>query len=481
MARRRMRMAELARLSEVSRETIHYYLREGLLAPGEKSGRTVSYYDDSHLERLRLIRQLREEKYLPVAVIRSILRAGLEGSLGSDLDTLADVLMLDPTLSESIGTPPDDEESKRIALELGLVDLGDRPDDPTVSRVLAAVAEALGLEGSARELTLEDMRASAPLVRRLVDAEAGVFFDSVVARGDMLEAVRALRSGRGPVARFLTAYRDLMLRRIIDELLRAIGDAPALVASARALGLGARALERHDAGGHLDSLVRRSRSGDAAAANDLIWHLFAVGPSRDLSSLPPQIVAELRPRAELVVAHACLDQGLETTSSIAAILLKTGGFPLGEVMLAETELYSVVKGAAEVTRGPLERAVPALHRLFAARPELDADPLASALAFLRRGLIAMALPAALGKAESGLGDLEHALEVVIAAPGRVHPAARARIEGNARLGLGRALFARGRGTEARAELQRASEIDPDGPIGHAAVADVDLADRVTSD
>jgi DNA-binding transcriptional MerR regulator len=476
-----MRMAELAKLSGVARETIHYYLREGLLAPGEKSGKTISYYDDSHLERLRLIRHLREEKYLPVAVIRSILRAGLEGSLGSDLDTLADVLMLDPTLAEPVQSTPDDEEAKRVARELGLVDPGDRPDDPTVARVLGAVAEALGLEGSARDLTLEDMRASAPLVRRLVDAEAGVFFDSVVAGGDMPDAVRALRAGRGPVARFLTAYRDLMLRRIIDELLRAISDASALVASARALGLGPRALERHDASGHRDSLVRRSRSGDAAAANDLVWHLFAVGPARDLVSLPREVAGELRPRAELVVAHARVEQGLEMTSSLVSILAKTGGFPLGEILVAETLLYAVVGGGSESETGPLEGAVPALHQLFAAHPERDADPLASACAFVRRGLIAMALPRALGKAELGISDLEHALEVVIAAPGRVHPAARARIEGNARLSLGRALLSRGRASEALRELRRASEIDPDGPIGHAAEAAVDLADRVTSD
>lgn len=480
MTRERMRMAELARLSGVSRETIHYYLREGLLAPGEKSGRTISYYDESHLERLRLIRQLREEKYLPVAVIRSILRAGLESSLGADLDTLADVLKLDPTLLEPTREGGDDEEARRIADELGLVDPGDKPDDPTVARVLSAVAEALGLEGSARELTLEDMRASAPLVRRLVDAEAGVFFDRVVAKGDMLDAVRALRSGRGPVARFLTAYRDLMLRRIIDELLRAISEAPALVASARVLPLGQKTLARHDARGHLDSLTKRSRAGDAAAANDLVWHLFALSASEELTALPKGMASELRPRAQLLVAYARAENGLETTSELTSILAKTGGFPLGEVLVGERELLSVMQ-RTESEQGPLEGAVPALHRMFAASPERDADPLASACAFLRRGLIAMVLPSALGKRERGLEDLERALEVVIGAPGRVHPAVRARIEGNARVALGRALLGRGRQHEARSELRRAAEIDPGGPIGHAAVVVADLADRAASD
>ncbi len=484
-----MRMAELSRLSGVSRETIHYYLREGLLPAAEKSGKTVSYYDDSHLERLRLIRHLRDEKYLPVAVIRSILRAGLEASLGPDLDTLAAVLSLEPTLREPAGGVLDDEEARRVATELGLCEPADRSDDPTVARVQSAVGEALGLEGSARELTLEDMRASAPVVRRLVDAEASVFFDLVLSGGDMANAVSALRLGRGPVARFLTAYRDLMLRRIIDDLLSAIRDAPLLVLSARALALSDKALARYDATTHREALLGRSRKGDAAAANDWVWHVFAIGRTRDLLSLPPGVGDELRPRGSLIVGHARAERGLESASGLAAILAKTGGFPLGEILLAEIELVGLVEQSKTEGRGPLETAVPALHRLFSARPERDADPLASALGLLRRGLIATQLPRALGKRESGLRDLDHALEVVIGAPGRIHPALRARIEGNARLSRGRALFEEGRSSDARLELQRAAEADPDGPIGEAAESlaaqgegsVADLADRVSPD
>src|SRR5690606_18236712 len=100
--RKRMRMAELARVSGVSRETIHYYLREGLLPRPVKGGKTVAYYDESHLERLTLIRRLREEKYLPLAVIRRIVEAGPEGPSDRDVDTLSDVLSIDPTFRRSL-------------------------------------------------------------------------------------------------------------------------------------------------------------------------------------------------------------------------------------------------------------------------------------------------------------------------------------------------------------------------------------------
>ena len=119
MARRRMRMAELVRESNVPRETIHFYLREGLLPPPEKAGRTLAYYDDAHLERLRFVRHLRDEKYLPIPVIRSILNAGLSGSRSRDALTLADVLSIDPAIGRMEAPTPDDE-TLRVALELGL-------------------------------------------------------------------------------------------------------------------------------------------------------------------------------------------------------------------------------------------------------------------------------------------------------------------------------------------------------------------------
>ncbi len=78
------------------------------------------------------------------------------------------------------------------------------------------------------------------------------------------------------------------------------------------------------------------------------------------------------------------------------------------------------------------------------------------------------LPRALGRGSSAVSDLESAIGVVLSAPGRLHPAAHARIEGNARLALGRHLLGVGRLAEGRAQLARAVALDPTGPIGQSA-------------
>lgn len=69
-----MRISELSRRSGVATATIKYYLREGLLPPGELTAATQAQYDDSHLERLRLIRALLGPGRLSIATIKRVLR-----------------------------------------------------------------------------------------------------------------------------------------------------------------------------------------------------------------------------------------------------------------------------------------------------------------------------------------------------------------------------------------------------------------------
>jgi DNA-binding transcriptional MerR regulator len=66
-------MAELSRTTGVPVPTIKYYLREGLLAPGERTHRNQAEYGPAHVRRLRLIRALADVAGLPLAGIAEIL------------------------------------------------------------------------------------------------------------------------------------------------------------------------------------------------------------------------------------------------------------------------------------------------------------------------------------------------------------------------------------------------------------------------
>ena len=84
-----MRLAELSRRSGVSRSTIKFYLREGLLPAGDPRSRNQALYGERHLERLALIRALREVARLPLDVIARV-AAELDRALAEGWDSGAD-------------------------------------------------------------------------------------------------------------------------------------------------------------------------------------------------------------------------------------------------------------------------------------------------------------------------------------------------------------------------------------------------------
>lgn len=70
-----MRVAELSRRTGVSVASIKYYLREGLLPAGERTGPNQADYGDGHVHRLRLVRALLDVGGLSVAAAKEVLAA----------------------------------------------------------------------------------------------------------------------------------------------------------------------------------------------------------------------------------------------------------------------------------------------------------------------------------------------------------------------------------------------------------------------
>ncbi len=72
----KLKMSELAERSGVSAGTIKHYLREGLLGSDDdvlRTSRNMAYYPEEFVERIRLIKRLQEERFMPLRVIREVM------------------------------------------------------------------------------------------------------------------------------------------------------------------------------------------------------------------------------------------------------------------------------------------------------------------------------------------------------------------------------------------------------------------------
>lgn len=71
-----LKMSELAEQSGVSAGTIKHYLREGLLGDGGdvvRTSRNMAWYPPEFVERVKLIKRLQEERFMPLRVIGQVM------------------------------------------------------------------------------------------------------------------------------------------------------------------------------------------------------------------------------------------------------------------------------------------------------------------------------------------------------------------------------------------------------------------------
>ncbi len=68
-----MKIGELAKRTEVPKQTIHYYIRSGLLPKPRKLGSNSAEYDESYVDRIRLIKELQNDFFFPLPTIKKIL------------------------------------------------------------------------------------------------------------------------------------------------------------------------------------------------------------------------------------------------------------------------------------------------------------------------------------------------------------------------------------------------------------------------
>jgi DNA-binding transcriptional MerR regulator len=70
----KMKISELSRRTNVPKETIHYYVREGFIPRPRKKGKNVSDYDETFIERILLIKQIQDHFFLPLPIIKKIIK-----------------------------------------------------------------------------------------------------------------------------------------------------------------------------------------------------------------------------------------------------------------------------------------------------------------------------------------------------------------------------------------------------------------------
>lgn len=225
-----MKMQDLERATGVGRETIRFYIREGLLPQPERPGRNVAWYDESFVARVNLIKELQQKRFLPLQVIKAIVGNDAE----PPRDEVKALLELDGKLFPAVeGVPMPSERLSEVAkrtglkaaeirqlAESGLVEIETRDGHQWLDDIAIRIVELwakLRQAGFADDLGFgpHNMRLYVDFVRWLAREELRNFSHGVAGRVDTETSASMAEAGISLVNQIIGLFRKATILRYV--------------------------------------------------------------------------------------------------------------------------------------------------------------------------------------------------------------------------------------------------------------------------
>jgi DNA-binding transcriptional MerR regulator len=219
-----MKMSELAEASGVSAGTIKHYLREGLLPEPVKTSRNMAYYPADFVDRIRLIKQLQEERFMPLKVIKGMLDEDPDRAMA--LVELEDRILERALAGEEKRTSAA-EVKRRYEMpqevlarleELGILSPNSRGYSPSDVRVVEAISRfRAGGYDERIGFTVYDTLRYKRVLQDLVKEEVSVLMERLAGEMDTESAVELIEAGSAPLQDLIAALHSKLLIAELQE------------------------------------------------------------------------------------------------------------------------------------------------------------------------------------------------------------------------------------------------------------------------
>ena len=216
-----LKISELAEQADVPVATVRHYLREGLLPEPVRTSRNMAYYPPEFADRIRVIKQLQEERFMPLRVIRELLERD-----NSDPRRLPAMLefedrVLDRALVSEQERFAADEARERYEMpaevlerlaEVGVLTPDDDGYSPSDVRIIEAISRfrAGGYDESLGFTVYDTLRYKGAL-EALVAEEVRVLRDRLAADVDPDRALEIIEAGLGPLNDLIAALHTKLM------------------------------------------------------------------------------------------------------------------------------------------------------------------------------------------------------------------------------------------------------------------------------
>jgi len=214
-----LKMRELAEASGVSSGTIKHYLREGLLPEPVKTSRNMAYYPPDFVERIKLIKQLQEERFMPLKVIKKMIDRDPERARA--MVELEDKVLERALAGEDAARVSRAELERRYEVprevltrlaELGILTPTSRGYSPSDVKIVEAIARfrAGGYDETIGFTVYDTLRYKRAL-EELVKEEVEVLMERLAGQMEIDRALEVIDSGAEPLQDLIGALHSKLL------------------------------------------------------------------------------------------------------------------------------------------------------------------------------------------------------------------------------------------------------------------------------
>jgi len=221
-----LKMSELAEQSGVSAGTIKHYLREGLLPEPVRTSRNMAYYPPEFVERIRLIKRLQEDRFMPLRLIKGVIDEDPERAHA--LIELEDRILQRAAAAQEQGRVSRAEVRRRYEVpdnvlerleDLQILSPNSRGYDPDEVKIIEAISRfRAGGYDERIGFTVYDAVRYREALQPLVEEEVGVLLERLVGEVDVDRAEEIIAAGTEPLRELVGAIHSKLL---LDELRRA--------------------------------------------------------------------------------------------------------------------------------------------------------------------------------------------------------------------------------------------------------------------
>jgi DNA-binding transcriptional MerR regulator len=226
-----LKISELAEASGVSAGTIKHYLREGLLPEPVKTSRNMAYYPPEFVDRIKLIKQLQEERFLPLRVIREMLDDDPERAraLVELEDRILESAMAGEKRRVSVAEVERRYEVPREVLDrladLGILSPNSRGYSPSDVQIVEAISRfRAGGYDERIGFTVYDTLRYKRTLEALVTEEVQVLMERLAGEMDPDRAVELIEAGAEPLQDLIAALHSKLLIAELQRQRAARGD-----------------------------------------------------------------------------------------------------------------------------------------------------------------------------------------------------------------------------------------------------------------